>query len=131
MNPLTLEWLNKAEADWRSANWELRAPSNVNYDAVCFFAQQRAEKHLKARLQEAGIRFSKTHDLEALLELCLAVEPGWTVLREAARALTDYAADFRYPGSSAVEAEAREALQQCGRVRAAAREGLGIQSDEP
>jgi len=120
--------LGKAEADWRSAAWELRAPDKVNYDAVCFFAQQCVEKYLKARLQEAGLAFPKTHDVEARLELCLAVEPGWSVLREAARTLTDYAADFRYPGSSAVESQAREAVEHCGAIRAAARKSLKADS---
>jgi HEPN domain-containing protein len=42
---------------------ELRARKSPNYDAACFHAQQCVEKYLKARLQEAGIVFTKTHNL--------------------------------------------------------------------
>jgi HEPN domain-containing protein len=63
MNPLTLEWIEKAEGDFATAQRELRARKLPNYDAVCFHAQQCAEKYLKAMLQEAGIVFGKTHNL--------------------------------------------------------------------
>jgi HEPN domain-containing protein len=45
---------------------ESRARKNPNYDALCFHAQQRAEKYPKARLSEAEIAFGKVHDLVAL-----------------------------------------------------------------
>ena len=51
MNPIVEEWLKKAEGDWQTANRELRARKNPNYDAVCFHCQQCAEKYLKAYLQ--------------------------------------------------------------------------------
>lgn len=48
MKPLTQEWVNKAEADFSSAQRELRARKNPNYDAACFHAQQCVEKYIKA-----------------------------------------------------------------------------------
>jgi HEPN domain-containing protein len=69
MTPLTQEWANKAEGDFATASRELRSRKSPNYDAVCFHAQQCLEKYLKARLQEAGIVFPKTHDLVASLGL--------------------------------------------------------------
>jgi HEPN domain-containing protein len=51
MNPLTLEWLDKADADLATAQRELRVRKNQNYDAVCFHAQQGVEKYLKGVLQ--------------------------------------------------------------------------------
>ena len=42
MNPLTLEWVDKAEGDYLTANREYRARKAPNYDAVCFHAQQTA-----------------------------------------------------------------------------------------
>lgn len=48
MNPLTLEWFDKAEGDLATASREIRARRKPNYDAVCFHAQQAAEKYLKA-----------------------------------------------------------------------------------
>jgi len=62
MKPITLEWVAKAEGDWDSAQREYRARQRPNYDAACFHAQQCAEKYLKARLEEAGIAFSRTHN---------------------------------------------------------------------
>jgi len=48
MNPSAQEWINKAEGDWATANRENQVRKNPNYDAVCFHAQQCAEKYLKA-----------------------------------------------------------------------------------
>ena len=45
MNPLTLEWVEKAEGDWLTAQREYRARKAPNYDAACFHAQQVAEKY--------------------------------------------------------------------------------------
>src|SRR5437867_2053447 len=77
MQPLTTEWVAKAEGDFVTAARDLRARKAPNYDAACFHAQQCAEKYLKARLQEANTPFPRTHDLEVLLDLLLPIEPGW------------------------------------------------------
>ena len=71
MNPLTTEWIEKAEGDLLTAQREYRARNRPNYDAVCFHAQHVAEKYLKAFLQENGFAIPKTHMLLDLLALCL------------------------------------------------------------
>jgi HEPN domain-containing protein len=81
MNPLTSEWVQKAEGDFGTASREIRARRAPNYDAVCFHAQQCAEKYLKALLQEEDIPFGKTHNLVILLDLLLPAEPSWEMLR--------------------------------------------------
>ncbi len=43
MNPLTAEWIAKAEGDFGTAERELDVKIDPNYDAVCFHAQQCAE----------------------------------------------------------------------------------------
>lgn len=48
MNSLTAEWIEKAEADFHSAQREYRARKHPNYDAACFHAQQSIEKYMKA-----------------------------------------------------------------------------------
>jgi HEPN domain-containing protein len=48
MKPTTVEWVAKAEGDFLTAGRELRARKSPNYDAVCFHAQQCAEKYLNA-----------------------------------------------------------------------------------
>ncbi len=75
MNPVTQEWVEKAEADFHVALREFRARKHRSLDAICFHAQQCAEKYLKARLQEAGISFPKTHSLPMLLNLARTVDP--------------------------------------------------------
>ena len=113
MKPITLEWMDKAEGDWFSAQREVRARKHPNYDAACFHSQQCAEKYLKARLQEGGTAFKKTHDLVNLLNLVLALEPAWNLLRPGLLILTDFAVDYRYPGTAATKAEAQDALKRC------------------
>ena len=109
MNELTAEWVSKAEGDFATAGRELRARRLPNYDAVCFHAQQMTEKLLKAFLQEHGSAFPKTHNLIALVELCLPIDGSFEVQRDALIWLDRYAVQFRYPGESAERDEARRA----------------------
>ncbi len=60
MKLLTREWIDKSEGDFATASREIRVRKSPNYDAVCFHAQQCAEKYLKALLQESEIPFGKT-----------------------------------------------------------------------
>ena len=48
MKPLTREWVEKAEGNYATARRESRVRKKPNFDAVCFHAQQSAEKYLKA-----------------------------------------------------------------------------------
>lgn len=128
MQPLTREWVEKAEGDFATARRELRVRKAPNYDAVCFHAQQCIEKYLKACLQEADILFGRTHNLSALLDLLLPVAPGLDTWRAHLRALTVFAVEVRYPGESADKAEAREALRLCRTVRRYLRLHLGLES---
>ena len=127
MKPLTREWIGKAEGDFTTARREVQARKAPNYDAACFHAQQCVEKYLKARLQEAATPFGRTHDLSALLNLLLPVEPSWESLRPHLRALTTFAVGVRYPGESADKAMAREALVLCRDVRRHIRLSLGLE----
>lgn len=126
MNPVTQEWVEKAEADFHVALREFRARKHPSLDAVCFHAQQCVEKYLKARLQEAGISFPKTHSLPMLLNLACTVEPLWSALQPQAGRLNAYAVAFRYPGSSATKQEAKQALVDCRIVRQEARLAFGL-----
>lgn len=127
MKPMTLEWISKAEGDFDSCARENRARVRPNYDGACFHAQQCVEKYLKARLQESSIPCPKTHDLEELLRLTLAVEPQWSVLKPAVAALSGYAVVFRYPGPNATRMVARAALKHCRLIRKTVRLSLGLQ----
>ncbi|MCX5677256.1 MAG: HEPN domain-containing protein [Planctomycetota bacterium] len=121
MNPVTREWVSKAEGDFATASRELRARKSPNYDAACFHAQQCAEKYMKALLHAAGIPFARTHDLEALLDQVVAHEPAWEMLRPDLETLTTHAVAVRYPGWSTNRAVARGALVTAREVRRRAR----------
>jgi HEPN domain-containing protein len=110
MNPLTVEWIEKASADLATAGREMRARKDPNYDAVCFHAQQCVEKLLKAALTETGRAFSRTHDLNHLLDLILPSHPLWEAFRSGFQELVAYAVEYRYPGESATKDMAQTAL---------------------
>jgi HEPN domain-containing protein len=126
MKPLTQEWIDKAEGDWSTLMREFRARKNPNYDAVCFHAQQCAEKYLKARLQEASIPFKKIHDLKILLNDILPIEQTWISLRNNADSLTIYAVKFRCPGNSSSKLEAKESVKHCRLIRKTVRQSFGL-----
>ena len=125
MNPLTLEWVEKAEEDFTAMNLLATARAEIQ-DTICFHAQQCIEKYLKACLQEATIRFSKTHDLAALLNLILPIVPGWSGWENDLKTVTYHAVDFRYPGRKAADADAEHAVQVCATVRSTIRAHLGL-----
>ena len=126
MKPMTDEWVAKAEADFATMERECRAKENPNYDGICFHSQQCVEKYLKARLCEADIPFAKIHDLVALLEQVITVEPAWEAFRENLAYLSDFAVSFRYPGESADKESALDAQRRCRLFRDVVRKSLGL-----
>ncbi len=46
MNAVVEEWVAKAEGDFATARRENRVTRSTHFDAVCFHAQQGAEKYL-------------------------------------------------------------------------------------
>lgn len=126
MTPLTEEWVDKAEGDLATALRERRARKSPNYDSACFHAQQCAEKYLKAILQENGLSIPKTHDLQLLLNLINPLNPFWVTLMPECALLTNYAVNFRYPGSSATLLDAKQGLIALSPIRSFARQELGI-----
>ena len=116
MNLLTFEWITKADADLSTARREFRARKNPNYDAVCFHAQQAAEKYLKAVLQESGYPIPRLHSLLELLSLVLKIDASFTSLQADLQIMEGYAVQFRYPGLSADKDEAKAALRAAEKV---------------
>jgi len=127
MKPITNEWIIKAEGDFYTLEREAQVKNNVNYDGICFHAQQCVEKYLKARLCEASIEFGKIHDLVALLEQVLKVEPSWESFRADMAFLTEFSIHFRYPGESADREDALDAQKRCRSLRNAVRSALGLE----
>ena len=126
MKAATGEWVQKAEGDYGSMLRDYRARKSPNYDGSCFHAQQCVEKYLKARLQEANVVFSKTHDLAALLALAVALEPPWAVFAPEFNVLTDAAVEVRYPGNWATKQSAKDSIQTAKKFRTHARVSLGL-----
>lgn len=126
MKPQTNEWIAKAEGDFATATREARARKDPNYDAVCFHAQQCAEKYLKARLVEASLIFPKSHDLVLLLDLVLPCEPLWEPWRDDLSDMSNCAVTFRYPEETADKPMAQDTMKKLRRFRNVARLALGL-----
>ena len=125
MNPLTLEWIQKAEGDY-AIMYQSHHSSNPIHDAICCHAQQCIEKYLKAWLQEANIPFTKTHALEKLLSLIVPTIPAWEDWQADFSTVSEHAVDFRYPGRAATDTDAQHAIRTCTQVRQAVREQLDL-----
>jgi HEPN domain-containing protein len=126
MNPAVAEWVAKADGDFITAGRELRARKSPNYDAVCFHAQQCAEKYLKAALQEKGKRIPKIHFLLELLGLILKLDTSYEFLKADLEVLEDYSIRFRYPGDFAEKGNAQSAYAAARTTRKFIRQKLGL-----
>jgi len=126
MKPLTAEWVQKAEDDFIVAQKMFRARKQPVYDAVCFHAQQCAEKYLKAYLQERNQDIPKVHKLLDLLKLCKEVDPSLEILLPDLKELERFSVNIRYPGASADKDEARTALKALQAVREFLRQQLRL-----
>ena len=126
MKAATREWVKKAESDYQLAASLMRRRKTPVYDHACFHFQQAGEKYLKAWLEEARIRFPKSHDLHILLQLAIPREPLWSALVPSAQNLTRYAVKFRYPGNEAIAAEMKNAYQDARAIRHEVRAAFGM-----
>ena len=125
MNPLVLEWIERAEEDYNMAQLARQA-SRPFHNSICFHAQQCIEKYLKAWLQEANIPVPQTHDLEKLLALIVPTRSAWSQWQPDFKIITEYAVDSRYPGDSATADNTQHAMCVCDAVRQAIRESLKL-----
>ena len=126
MNPLTLEWIKKAEGDLISAQREYRARSQPNYDSACFHAQQCIEKYLKAWLHESGKTIPHIHNLAELVSLCAETDKTFIILEPELKELNIYAVRTRYPGENASKSDASEAIKLSKNARDYIRDKLGL-----
>lgn len=126
MKAITAEWVAKAEGDLAAALLLFRSRKTPNYDAVCFHAQQCAEKWMKALFVEEGVVFPRTHNLESLLDLLSCRDDVWEALRPTLVTLSGDAVTVRYPRGTADKAAAKQALVTARQVRALARRGLHL-----
>ncbi len=99
----------KSQRDLGAARLLLES-ENAYLDISVYHCQQAAEKAIKAYLVYQAIEFPKTHNLVALLALCLPVESKFGEWRQMGITLNPYATAYRYPGE-ALELERAEAQQ--------------------
>ena len=125
MNPLTLEWIEKAENDY-AAIQQLLLASNPLHDIICFHAQQCIEKYLKAWIQEANIHTPRTHNLQELLDLIVPMLPACSHWQPDFKIIMAYAVDPRYPGDSRTAEDTQHAMSICNAVRQAVRTQLKL-----
>lgn len=90
-----LRWLEDARADLALASIPL--PEGVQYEQLCFHAQQAAEKSLKAVFLRNNVEFPFTHNLQELLNLLQKSVTIPIELRDVVD-LNPYAVLTRYPG---------------------------------
>jgi len=95
----TRAWLDKAADDLRAGAHSLTADPPLAFD-VSFHAQQTCEKALKAFLAWHDRPFRKTHNLEEIGEVCLAIDASLRSIIDRAAPLSEYAWRFRYPGDA-------------------------------
>ncbi len=89
-------WIKKADEDLKVVRHELNQPAEERATgAICFHAQQAAEKYMKAYLLTKSIDLPKSHDLEYLLAVCADNDKDFEKLDIGN--LTDYAVSVRYP----------------------------------
>lgn len=90
-------WWAKGDSDLRSARILLKVDP-PEPEVVCFHSQQAAEKYLKSYLVFHGVEPPYTHDLTALLSLCIKHDATMGAVSEMAALLKPFAVHIRYPG---------------------------------
>jgi len=120
-----LDWIRKADGDYRTARREFKVFRQPNYDAACYHAQQCAEKYLKGFLVLNGKPYLRTHFLNRVLEDCLLVDPSFEFIRHPCEEITGID-DIRYPSEFATKEDATIALDAMTVIRKFIRAKIGL-----
>lgn len=129
INPLTLEWVERAEGDFLAATQLYRGPNPVNH-VICFLAQQCVEKYLKAWLQEMNIPIIRTHNLTQILDLILLTIPEWKAWKSGLSNLSEFAVETRYLADSPSQNDVVRSMETCEKVRKTTRAELKLPTEE-
>lgn len=112
----SLRWLRQAEFDLKESE---RALTNRSFAYAAFFAEQSAQKSLKAFLLSMGSRYIVIHSVGELLKEATALENSFESLIESGKKLDRHYLATRYPDAlpepaipaeSYVEDDAKEAI---------------------
>ena len=129
MNPLTFEWIERAEGDFTVAKENQQGNNPVNH-VICFLAQQCVEKYLKAWLQENNIHIIRTHNLAQLLDIILPTIPEWRAWKSELSDLSEFAGETRYLAESSSHYDVERSMEICEKVRIAVRTELQLPIEE-
>jgi len=112
------QWLARANEDFELAG-HLVSENSPYLNAICFHAQQAAEKYLKAFLVYKQVEFPKTHDLVKILDLIATVNRPLAESLHDVKGLSNYGVDIRYPGDlpEISNEDARQALKLAEKAR--------------
>ncbi|KUK30281.1 MAG: HEPN domain protein [Methanosarcinales archeaon 56_1174] len=127
-----LRWFKKAESDLKVAEHMLEVEEPPT-DAICFHCQQAVEKYFKAYLTSKNIRVKKTHDLEALLNLCIEQDKEFENLNKGKiSSLSFFAVDVRYPDEFYMPSinEAKEYVELTKKVKLFVMKRLNIRESD-
>jgi HEPN domain-containing protein len=109
MKQLTKEWINAAGDDLTTIEHLLDNPILTNI--IAFHSQQVIEKSIKAIIEEFGISFTKTHNLQSLLIKVEDVIPLFVnelIISELDRLYID----ARYPGDMGLMPYGKPTLEE-------------------
>lgn len=98
-NPITNEWLKKADSDFRYAKMSFENFDDF-YAQICVLCHDAAEKYLKAYLIYHNINPERIHDLVTLHKQCVQVSENDAELvrtEEECRLLNQYYIPLKYP----------------------------------
>jgi HEPN domain-containing protein len=111
------QWIEKAEHDLIAAKLIIEHQPMI-LDIACFHCQQAVEKYLKTFLVFKKEEFPRTHNLDLLLQNCLAHSQEFASID--LKNLEDFAVRGRYPHDflQPEAAETREFLQIAESVKA-------------
>ena len=117
----SLRWLRQAEFD---LNEPVRAFEQGSFAYAAFFAEQAAQKSLKAFLIAQGERWVMIHSVGELVKKAAAIQPAFKPLIDAGKKLDRHYLASRYPDAlpePAIPAESYSA-DEAKEARAAAQE---------
>ena len=109
MKQLTREWLNAAEDDLMTV--ENLMSNTFLTNIMAFHSQQAIEKSFKAIVEEFGISFKRTHNLETLL-INIADVIHLTVNELIISELDRLYLDSRYPGDLGLMPKGKPTLEE-------------------
>lgn len=125
------KWLISANNDFMAAgNLLFVSKDKIITNVICYLAQQSCEKFLKAFLLLRSEPFSKTHNLELLIEKCKRADEEFPDL-DTGR-LTSYNISMRYPDEFRIPSidEAKESYETSRTVRNAVLNRMNIPEND-